>query len=461
MTIKHRAQQIVRWMVRHLPEIILLVIGMILAIRGVAPQGNDAAEYDALTRSILHGQYAIDPGIPTMFREPGYPLFRAIIFAVGGNWQAVFFVQIALAIMTVIFWRKNWALLDAKNAWIGAWGTMLAYGYWLMMNRTGYEILLGALLAVGMYGAQRFLQTQKVRWAVMAGIALGYLSLTRGVFLLLPFFLTTIFFLHAGGWKKFQVLTDVKKGMVLFLFFALAIPGVWMTRNAIRFHTFSLASRPGIVLYARAITLDSGWEGYFTTSVSAVFGQAIEQHLFPKLTPPMVYAQDTLTWNEYEKDLVTTHQDSQAADAMMYKEAKSIIFASPNSVARYIAWTGIEELRLYGLPSPRALDVSVEPIFANAPLRLVSAQMLALIGFIVLQWLWWIGAAYGLYAGFQKYGLTFLMGVPVVYLILVHAPLDNVARFSATVQPIVGSLILLAIVTGYRWLKSLTRASTS
>ena len=107
MTIKHRAQQIVRWMVRHLPEIILLVIGMILAIRGVAPQGNDAAEYDALTRSILHGQYAIDPGIPTMFREPGYPLFRAIIFAVGGNWQAVFFVQIALAIMTVIFWRKK------------------------------------------------------------------------------------------------------------------------------------------------------------------------------------------------------------------------------------------------------------------------------------------------------------------------------------------------------------------
>ena len=49
---------------------------------------KDGAEYDALAQSILQGQYSID-GEPSMLREPGYPLFRALVRFVTSDLSAV------------------------------------------------------------------------------------------------------------------------------------------------------------------------------------------------------------------------------------------------------------------------------------------------------------------------------------------------------------------------------------
>ena len=434
------------------PEIIVFTIGIFLALHGAAPLSNDALEYETLSRSILHGEYALEAGVPSMFREPGYPLFRAFVYSVGGSWDTVLYIQAIFAALTVYLWRKIWQMFDTKYAWIGACGTLLAYGYWMRAGRSGYEILLGSLLAWGVFCALRFSQSARPSWAVLSGLTLGFLSLTRGVFLFLPF-VFVILFVAQKGWKTSFVHSAFRKGCLAFLALSFLVPGIWMVRNERQFYVLSLASRPGIVLYARAVTAKMGWDTWESSFVSVFVGTGLERLMFPSSAEPLEYQHYALMWTQYDHDLNVTHQDRQAADSLMFQEAKEIIFSNPQTFVRYIAWTGIEELRLFGLPSPRSLDVSVEPIYAHLPLRLWSWQVAFLIFVALLEWIWWVGGAVGLYLAFRRFGPSFLIGIPVLYLFSIHAPIDNVTRFSSSVQPIIGSAILFAgawIVERYR-----------
>ena len=79
----------------------------ILAVRNVSsPPEYDGITYDMIARSLLAGK-GFGTEAPTAFRPPVYPLFVALIYAVGGHSIAVLrIVQAVLgAVTTVVTYR--------------------------------------------------------------------------------------------------------------------------------------------------------------------------------------------------------------------------------------------------------------------------------------------------------------------------------------------------------------------
>jgi len=162
---------------------------------------------------------------------------------------------------------------------------------------------------------------------------------------------------------------------------------------------------------------------------------------------PVTFAHYDVAWGEYDKSAKTQGMDK--ADALLLNEAKSLIFKSTDNLFRYIAWTIPDELRLFGLTSVMAPAISIESHFESHK-TLGPVKFTALLLMAALQLFWWAGCLAGILKGYKKIGPTFLYVLaPLLYLAFVHAPLDNVSRFSSPVQPILGACFAFAIFNTY------------
>ncbi|MFA5129321.1 MAG: hypothetical protein WC477_00185 [Patescibacteria group bacterium] len=423
------------------PHIFLALSGLVLILAFPGGFGDDAGQYDTLARSILHGRYELIVGQATMYREPGYPIFRALVYALGGNPTVILFVQLALLILTVEIWRRVWKRIAPEYGWIGPFGVLLAYGYWTMVRMNGYELLLGFLVSVIILSAIVFVQRRTWPSAILCGTLLGYLAVTRGVYLFLWMPIIGVLAWNVGRTGGKERRRTVLQ-LIVIVALALIIPGSWMMRNQIRFHTFSIASRPGIVLNIRAIQADSPWKALTDSYASIVFGERFAQALFPNWS----YA-NTFYWPRLQEKIDAYARESDntdQVDAMLLRDAKRVIFQDPLHTAKYIAWSSAEVLRLYALPSWRYPQTSVETTFRGAG-QLGLFQTLYLIAAACLQLTWLVGAVAGCVIGMRRWKRLFLLiVVPSLYLLIIHAGLDNIVRFSAPVQPILGACVLCA-----------------
>lgn len=442
----------------HLPEILIGLISLILVLRFPLPIWDDGTQFEQLSRSILRGEYALIPGVPSMYREPGYPLFRAMAYAVGGTPSIVLFLQAILAVATCALWRRVWEKLKPGSGWIGAWGTFAAYGYWLFARQHAYEVLLGFLLAACFWFFMRFLDEKRLFSAAMAGLFLGSLTATRGVFIFLwiPMALWAIYdFTRSGAWA-----TQRKKclsGIAAFVLLANLLPGAWIARNTARFNTFGIASRPGLILLARAIKTDASWGQYGASFLGTFTGDALIKALLPQLRP--IDRQHTAMLDQ-ERERIAKEQGVQSTDSkvdeLMLREAKSKIFASPTSFAKYLAWSVVDDIRLVSLPSFTTPWGTMEPMFLQKS-KLGIANVLALLIADGLNLAWLFGGLLGCYLGWRMFKSRFVLLVPYAYLLAIHAPLDNVVRFSAAIQPIIGAFVMLSAVTAFNAYKARTR----
>lgn len=189
----------------------------------------DEGEYLALSGNLLHGPgYSMDGVHLTAMRPPGYPLFLALIQAVGGGMVAMRIVQYAVFIATLLLV----VLLFPKEHRFGAIlvvtvVTML-YPVLFYTSATLYPQTLSAFLFVlGLVLVLR--EPGAILVDLAAGAVFGALLLAVPTFALtLP-----ILIIAAWWWKmlRWHGVIPIALGVIL-------VVGLWIARNEIVFHKF-------------------------------------------------------------------------------------------------------------------------------------------------------------------------------------------------------------------------------
>jgi 4-amino-4-deoxy-L-arabinose transferase-like glycosyltransferase len=187
-----------RWLLGILGVALLVRIAVIVATRDYAPWG-DPADYDriAIAFSAL-GEWApttwAEPGTPTAFRAPAYPLLLAAIYDLTGMRYAA--ARVVEALLGVLSVGLAWAIArqiatDPRVArWAAGLCALLPSLVWLnasLLSETLFvPLLLGAALAV-------LLHRERPGWrlALLAGVLAGLAVATRssGAPLVLPLLL--------------------------------------------------------------------------------------------------------------------------------------------------------------------------------------------------------------------------------------------------------------------------------
>lgn len=199
----------------------------------IEPLRGDATQYFSYAWNLVHhGVYAGDhPGsiaiVPSNFRDPGYPLFLAVLMKFFGNqstWYAtVLLSQAVLGALTVPMTMqlgRRWL----SRPWAAGAGVLLAvwpHNIAITSNLLS-ETLFGFLGVGAVLVCIRSCEHRTVGGAVIAGLCFGAAALTNAV--LLPFGVLLALFL---GWRRL-----ITRRLVVALFVgALVLPGAWAIRN--------------------------------------------------------------------------------------------------------------------------------------------------------------------------------------------------------------------------------------
>ena len=425
---------------------------------------NDAYDYDHLAKSILQGRYELSddyksPPLPTMQREPGYPAFRAAIYAIAGDRpNIILWIQALLAGITVLLTGLTVRRLDNRWSLPVAWLVALYPGFAVWTGQHYSEIFAAFLVAPAAYVWVRLWEARDApmlhsmgvpltsKLAISSGLLLGALSLTRASFQVLPIFAAGL--LIAGGEGISLPLRSRRarwKQALLVIVGFLIVVAPWVIRNGRTFGQYSITYRIGIILHMRALEAEASWSELGTSYGSVLFGEATMLRLFPA-TPPIVTQWWSKTW-----DVKLAHLGdglrAYESDAIFLSQAWKKIFSSPPVFMRFALWSGIDELRLFGLSSPLSPKFGVE-LIANQEAkegRLSWSKLGVVWGAHALQFLWWALIVTGFVvlvrARLWRHPSLLFVG----YAAVMYAPLDNIPRYAVPILPWVMALIAAAI----------------
>ncbi len=435
----------------------LLVAGLVASwfvVTAPEPIAKDSAQYDAIAHSILRGQYALD-GVPTMLREPGYPLFRAAMYAIGLTPTGILWVQVALLVGAIWLAASAVRRIDRHLCLPTAWLSAVAYGY-LVYGSSHYSEAVAAFLVslVGYLGVRACeiataphdegstvqeicsdsasARRAERWWFMLFGFACGVLALTRVAYEFLGLFIAVIMIVFARSlyWRRRIII-----GLTIVVSSA-AVMLPWAIRNEYQFGSFALTQRAGVTLYARALKAEASWKTLGASYVSALFGQATIARLDPTAHPIVRMEHWTEVWNTYAR-LQQSGLDDSHADAQMTHLAVQSITSNPVQFIRYCVWTPIEVWRLLALPSPLSPTFRIEAMFIE---RATAGPLsIPVIGLLILahlmEWLWVGGTLLGLVFAIRRYGVLFMPGLLLGYTILIHMPVDVIERYAVPVTP--------------------------
>ena len=408
---------------------------------------KDAGEYDGIARSIINGGYELY-GQPTMLREPGYPVFRAMLYLGGGSvrhilWTQVIFMLGSILLFSSVMRRLFPTLVNATN-WALA---LVGYSYSYYASRHLAETLVGFLVALLLWLTVRAEITRS--WYSRGGVVLvgAMLSLTRFSFVFIP--IACLAILTYWDWQKDprrQRLFRLGIQAVMSVLLLAVCIAPWSIRNGRIFGRWSIADRGGIQVYARAYKAESSWGVLMDTYVSVLVGRAWQQQLMPKAAP-IITEQWKAVWSLYQGSLAERFPILSDRDAFLQASGIATIRSRPAVFLRYIAWTGVEGLRFLALASPRSQDFSIESMFGTdqqdtRPLRLFIVACLH-----VFQLAWWTCIILGMWKGFSHLGTRFLPGVIVLAGMAPHVALDVIIRYAAPLLPCICALAVVGVTS--------------
>jgi len=142
----------------------------------------DAKSYESIALHLFKGQcYCIADNIPTVGRAPAWPTVIAAIYALAGpqNLYARYFLCVLGAGTCVLLY---FFCSDLFTRRVGILAGILAALYPGLFIYDGWlysESLYTFLLFASIYVLLRLQRTTKARWAILCGVLLGLLSLTR------------------------------------------------------------------------------------------------------------------------------------------------------------------------------------------------------------------------------------------------------------------------------------------
>lgn len=239
--------------------LVLLVLPMLFFFVGIPTGqgfGGDSISYNAFATSIAEGHgYTVDGSTFSSFREPGYPLFVAILYKLFGmqNVAAVFFAQsILLGLLGVIVYRIFAREGEEYVGYVAGLATVLLPSYGLyahqLLTEISFAFLLGALLH---FVYKIALLGDKAGWRLYAaaGLVAACASLVRiQLIFFLPFLcLCYLMFVRPPLWPT------LKKMALAGAVFATVVGG-WLIYVHQNTGSYSpTTGRQEMVLYMRAV----------------------------------------------------------------------------------------------------------------------------------------------------------------------------------------------------------------
>lgn len=429
-----------------IPVILAFLFSSFYIIASPGELKSDALEYDKLADSILVGQYSLD-GVPSMLREPGYSVFRAAIKIVGDEPTLILWVQALLHVATVLMIGLTIFKMAPQTGSLGTWGAALAYGLAFYPSHHLSETLTAFLLSVIGLLLISALHTPKRKHWVLLGLFSGLLLLTRFSFLLIPVICaiasTATIFKNKMGTKK-EAVTGI---LVMFLIIAVII-SPWIIRNNIQFEKIGVASRSGLILYARAWKAEKSWRSLADSYISVFLGRGLLFTLYP--SNQSIFQEQWGDWWRNPEQIKLWGNSQVEIDNNRQKAATEIIFKNFNQFSKFVLWSGVDGLRLLALPNP-IIEAQGSPIEGTyGPLAkeggLSAIQIIALILVHLVQLFWFIAIVASTVIGFRKYGWKFVPNVILIGFLLPHLVIDGTARFGVPIQPWLLSGIFITIL---------------
>jgi 4-amino-4-deoxy-L-arabinose transferase-like glycosyltransferase len=220
---------------------------------------GDAESYNILARSIIdRAEFSYEPGKPTSWRMPLYPLFLALLYVLGGyNYIWVGILQAILGSLTCIF--IYWIGRDVFNRNAGFIAGLISACYLYFVVSVKFlitETLFIFLFTSSVYYLIRGTRLGSVTNMAISGFLLGLASITKSITFLFPGFIFVSILLRNQDWSQ-----KVKMVQKLFIPLVLAflVPvSIWTVRNYIVHKAFIPTTTNGGMNFFIANTPDEG-----------------------------------------------------------------------------------------------------------------------------------------------------------------------------------------------------------
>jgi len=404
--------------------IVLLVLPQVSSPLTLTYSMNFGDLYDLIAKNIDHGNgYRVDAAMGrTMLREPGYPLFLATVFKIGG-----YGIQQARLVCALLAFGAAFMLLklgkkitgDAMTGVLAAIIFLLYPGILVAEARAGIEIPSIFTVLLFMLALYSAVERGSLWRYFAAGLLLGVAVLVRSEVLLFPSFLLVYLLLTARSWVERR---RVIGRIAVLAAGAVIVMSPWIIRNYLLVHEFvPTATVAGVAAQEGLYTCETA-----TPSVPFYEGQVeagIErERVATSLRLPFV--------GPYYQLFYTPH-DEVAFNHALLNHVSTEYRTHPSVLARCAAKNVFFNFWFLGKrPTSTWLNV------------IVQAPLLALaFGGIMLLW---------------KRGLLPKAGIILLYIVYIpvlHAPIIAHARHSMLIAPFLAILASTCVVWIWRELK--------
>lgn len=196
--------------------------------------------YDLIANNLAQGngyRWDADKG-ETMMREPGYPLFLAVVFKLGGyNLEAARFANwlLSIGIVAMIMRLARLVTNNGKVALIASLLFLLNPGTLICEARGGVEVLFIFAILVFMLALHRAVEKRNAWRYLIAGLTLGIVVQIRSTPIFFPVLLMFYLCLLATGMReRFRAVSNV----AILTIGMLAVMAPWTIRNYLLVHEF-------------------------------------------------------------------------------------------------------------------------------------------------------------------------------------------------------------------------------
>jgi len=308
----------------------------------------DSIQYDRLGYNLVAGKgFSLDdkaPYEPTMFREPGYPAFLALVYTCFGHYVRIaVFIQVILHSLTAaLVYGIARGVFSPKSAFLSGLGVAL---FPTLANSSSYimsETFFTFLLCLVAFLLLKALKARNAGLFLITGITLGALILTKTAAMFLPVFIVAA--IIAIGIREKMPPAKISAHIVCLLLTCALAVSAWSARNKYLFDTFSPAARGGDVLWSRAEKIDDSPREILITSVAS-FSEYLGKVFFPDtLAGKGRYLyKDLDRVSALKEQYMEEGLQNYEADSKLTKEATEKILSHP---LRYLMYTPVEAIKM-------------------------------------------------------------------------------------------------------------------
>lgn len=429
---------------------VITSVGSWLGFSRLMMPDGDAIQYDTLGWNLAQGHgfslATVPPFAPTMYREPFYPAWLALLYRLSGGHRPdlVPWFQVGWFVATCLlaYGLGRWLVHEQAGRWAGIAAaccpTLANYPSYLLTESVATCLLIGAIGAVCVWWAR-----QTALWAALAGLVLGCLSLCKVVMLPL------VICLAVGGCISRHATSPRARRMahmaLMFLACAMVVTP-WVARNYRVFGSAQVSLRGGLALWARANRLTNGPRELAQTAVYS-FSEVLGHALFPDAaaTPSEVVLRDSHLVNERLRMLMEQGLTQETANQRLGQEAVQQIVRHP---VAYVLQTPIEMIQMTAfsyVPGLNELQVS-ERMGRHPSGRLLLSGVRGMVRLLAYPLLGLV--AYGWWSCRRNWRQWWPIAVALVYVNAVHALLFGYGRYAV---PLIPLYLIVAAMGVWTW----------